>query len=341
MNRNVIAVLLAGAALLCSCWEIHREKPVRETPVVKVMQTSRTDAQVSSCAYVGTVESARSVTLVTNNPGTIGEFRLKAGDRVRAGQVVAKVESQSIRSAYLSAQSTLEQARDGYDRLSKAYESGSVPEVKMVELRTKLTTAQAAFDAAQKALWHCTVTAPFSGVVSESFAENGTEAGLAAPLVRIVDTEALEISFPVPENEVSSMKAGDRLSVEVPAVGCSFDAVLKSKGVVASRLSHSYDCVASVPAGIAGLMPGMVCKLRVRTLASGALVIPASAVLTDGNGRYVWTVDENNVVGREYIKVGGYSGRGIVVEEGLDGVSGVIVEGGRKVSTGMKVKIAG
>ena len=61
-------------------------------------------------------------------------------------------------------------------------------------------------------------------------------------------------------------------------------------------------------------------------------------MLTDGGGRYVWTVDGEDTVCKTYIRVNGYSGKGVVVESGLDDSLRVIVEGSRKVSGGMKVK---
>ena len=68
------------------------------------------------------------------------------------------------------------------------------------------------------------------------------------------------------------------------------------------------------------------------------MVIPASAVLTDEGGRYVWTVNDENRVVKTYIRVNGYSGKGVVVEDGLNEGLRVIVDGSRKVSSGMKVR---
>lgn len=311
---------------------------VKSEPVtVKVLPIASEDGHVALNSYVGKVESGKTATLTSSNSGTVKGFRLSQGDKVRAGQTICRVESQSVRSAFNMAKSTLEQAQDGYDRLCKVQQSGSVAEVKMVEMETNLAKAKAAYEAAEQALQRCTVKAPFSGVVSDVFISDGVELSLAAAIVQIVDINSNEIHFPVPESEFSSVNIGDKAAVEIPAIGKTTTAKVTSKGVVASSLSHSYDCVLSDISDIKGLMPGMVCKVSLYGKARSATVIPASAVMTDNDGRYVWTVDTSRVVCKTYITVGGYSGEGIIVEEGLPESLRVIVEGSRKVSTGMVV----
>ena len=90
---------------------------------------------------------------------------------------------------------------------------------------------------------------------------------------------------------------------------------------------------------VAGLMPGMVCKIYRMAEEGRCVVIPASVVRTDGTGRYVWTVSPDSRVEKKYITVGGFSGKGIIVDSGLEEGEKVITEGTQKVSGGMKVKI--
>lgn len=354
MKNRFISLLLVSCTLLplsgCkSREEVHSKiedakailrGEVRTEPVtVRVLAATSPESGISTRTYVGKVESSRSITLSAPNPGTLTSFGLHAGDAVKAGQVVCKIESQSVESALRMAESTLKQAKDGYDRLQKVYDSGAVADVKMVEIETKLAQAQASYDAAKEAYDRCSVKAPFSGVVSEVFVTDGVDVGIAEPIVRIVDLGSLEIHFPVPESELASVKVGDRAQVHIPAIDRTGSGRVSSKGVVASALSHNYDCVLSGLDGLHGLMPGMACKLSLRAASSAATVIPASAVMTDKAGRYVWTVSQDGTVGKTYITVSGYSGNGVVVDGGLSEGLLVIVEGSRKVSSGMKAKV--
>ena len=341
MDRKALTMLFAVLLPLFSCHIVRQEKSVVQEPAVKVLPASVSPQSVSSSKYIGSLRPTRMITVTSNNSGTLKSFNLRAGDRLSEGQAICEVESSAVKSAYEMALATLKQAEDGYERLSKAYGSGSVPEVKMVEMETNLSKAKASYEAASQALRQCTVRAPFTGVVEEVYVNGGSEISFAAPILKLVDAKSLEISVSVPENEISGLRTGELASVEVPALEKEFKARLLSKGVLASPLSHSYECLFSPLSDVPGLMPGMACRLILDSSVSEALVIPSTAVLTDNGGRYVWTVNSDSRVEKTYVEISGYSGKGVVVAGGLPEGLRVIVEGSRKVSCGMKVKIIG
>lgn len=334
-----ICTLLA----LVSCGESHDKLvPKHRTPdsdpvTVRVIRV--TDSKMAGMSsYVGTVESSRRSVITCPAAGTVAQVYVSEGRRVKAGDKLARIESQTLESAHEMAKATLEQARDGMERLEKVYESGSVPEVKMVEMRTNLQKAIASESAAAKALEDCIIRAPFSGVIEGLDISAGEDAEFARVLMRIVDPSSVEIHFPLPENEYRNVAVGDTATVVVPAVEARFDTRVLTKGSIASALSHSYDCTLDSSSSAGEIMPGMVCKVYLRHAGGSGTVIPSSSVMTDRDGRYVWIV-RDGVVAKAYIKVGGYSGKGIIASEGLQEDDCVIIEGARKVSTGMSVKI--
>ena len=340
MNKTVHAAALL--LILSSC--NHVGGIIRQTPApepcevtVKVMKASGENA-AASAGYVGTVEASRSVIISANNSGTVSALPVREGQKVRKDQLVAQVESQSIRSAYDAAKAQLDQAEDGWARIQKVYESGSVTELEYVKVRTQVEQARATELAARKALWHCTLRAPFDGTVDKVYVSRGMEAKLAEPLLGIVDLSKPEVHFPLPEHEIAQFSTGDKAVITISALDRVVEGTIRTKGVVASPLSHSYDCILDLKGDVSGIMPGMVCKVRLDTPGEKDLaVIPFSAVRTDMQGRYVWTATDGTV-SKKYITVGGYAGNGIIVSAGLGAEDLVIVEGSRKVSTGMKVK---
>ncbi|MGN0188055.1 MAG: efflux RND transporter periplasmic adaptor subunit, partial [Candidatus Cryptobacteroides sp.] len=211
-------------------------------------------------------------------------------------------------------------------------------EVKKMEVETQLEKAKASEKAALKALENCTLKAPYDGVVDEVFVEKGVELGVGAPVVRLLNVAGVEVHFPVPENEIADVEVGGFVRIEVPAVGKAFEDRVSVKGVTASPFAHTYDCTVIPSGSVSGIMPGMVCKVWLRDSRGSSLVVPMTAVSTDMRGRYVWTVSPAGTVKKNYVIIGGYSGDGVAVTEGLAEGDVVVVEGARKVSTGMKVK---
>ncbi len=336
MKRNLV-IVMAAAVLLSGCGSRNGEQQNAPRTVNVQVQVVECSPNVNSKSYVGTVEPSKSTVLSSRYPGTLVKLAVSQGQRVAAGAVIAEVDAQSVKSALETAEATLEQAQDGYDRLKKVYESGSVADVKMVEIETKLAQAEASVKAARQAYEDCTIKAPYAGVISDVYVDEGIELSLAEPIAKIVDASSLEITFPVPEGEIGNITVGSEVFIKVPALDDqTIECRISKKGVTASPLSHSYECTLK-PAGTAsGLMPGMVSKVYLTRNGDEKIVIPAGAVKTGEYSRYVW-VAENGKAKRVDVTVGGFSGDGVIVTSGLNVGDRLIVKGGQKVSTGMNV----
>lgn len=338
-----VAVLCAASAFLSLYGCSHTggaggeaEKDRDPVPVKAVVV--RSADSFGSDTYIGTVRASRSSVVSSRYAGTLVLLPVREGQYVDKGDVIGTVSSQNVASMLDMSLASLEQARDGYERAKSVYEKGSMAEVKWVEVKTKLAQAEASARAAQQAYDDCTIKAPFSGVVGNVYVDEGVELNMSEPVARIMDISSAEISFSVPESEIGGISVGMRMSLTVPALGDSiYDARVTVKGISASAVSHSYSCTLVPDAPVEGLMPGMVCKVTVKEMDSG-IVIPASVVRTGMDGRYVWTVRDGRAEKRSVV-IGGFSGDGVTVESGLESGDLLIVEGARKVSSGMAVKV--
>ncbi len=329
-------IVVAAAVILSGCGSRSGEQAATRTVNVQV-QVVESSQNVNSKSYVGVVEPSKSTVLSSRYPGTLVKLAVSQGQRVSKGAVIAEVDAQSVKSSLEAAEATLEQAQDGYDRLKKVYESGSVADVKMVEIETQLAQAEASVKAARQAYNDCTVKAPYSGVISDVYVDEGIELSLAEPIAKIVDASSLEITFPVPEGEIGDVAVGTNAYITVPALGDeTIECRISKKGVTASPLSHSYECTLKPTGSATGLMPGMVSKVYLASGGAEKIVIPAGAVKTGENSRYVW-VAEDGKAKRVDVTIGGFSGDGVIVSSGLKAGDRLIVKGGQKVSTGMAV----
>lgn len=326
-------LLILSVLALASCG--HRVKPVHSEPVTVRVVTIEAETTHVQASYVGKAEAAGTTTVTAPYAGTLVDIPVKQGQSVKKGQVLSRVYSEQVKSAFDMARASLAQAQDGFERIQKLKEGGAVADVKVVEIETQLAQARAAQAAARRTLEEGTLTAPFDGVVGAVYAQKGIRADALQPLVQLLDRSGTYVRFPVPEGEIMQLEPGMDVEVEVPALGRTFQATLETKGVVGQALSHTYDCLARVED--ASLLPGMVCKVRILMPADVRILCPAGAVRTGAEGRYVWCVEQGVVV-RKSIVVGGYSGRNIVVESGLRKGDLLIVEGTRKVSGGMRVQ---
>ena len=333
------AAMIGLAAVASSCRRQSASVGTGSSEALRVeVMEVRASAASSTSSYIGSIEPARTGTLSAKHSGTLANLCIKAGDRVSKGQLIAVIESQTVKSTRDMAHATLEQAEDGYRRASQVYESGGVADVKMVEINTQLSKARAAAATADKALEDCSIKAPFDGYISDVYAEEGVELDVFAPIARLMDISELEIHISVPENEIGSLHPGQHARMDVPAAG--IDGVqcrIERKGISASALSHSFDCTLKPTGTVPGLMPGMVCRVRMDGEAVEGCVVPASILQTGKQGRYLWVVSDGKVCRRD-VSVGGFAGKGVLITDGLQEGDLVIVRGYQKVSTGMAVE---
>ncbi len=335
--KELIVMVPVTVMALTGCGDRQQEETGPRVINVKV-QTVENIGDVDAKSYVGTVRPSKSATLSCRYGGTLTSLPVVQGQQVSKGEVIAVIESQSVRSTLDMMQAKLDQAKDGYERLKKVYESGSVPKVKMVEIETQLAEAEASVKIAQQALDDCTVRAPYSGVVSDVYVDEGVELTIAEPLVKVVDINSLEITIPVPESEIGNVEIGKAAALTVPALNDRrIECRVTKKGISASPLSHSYECTLKPTAGDGELMPGMVCKVRLSGNGTEKIVVPANSVKTGTEGRYVWTVVDGTAR-RADVTVDGFSGDGVVITSGLQPGDKLIVSGAQKVSNGMRVK---
>ena len=321
-----------------SCADNVNRKVIEKDPVnVGVLTVTPMSAQYYK-VYVGEINASGSAVISTNHSGILEAINVEQGSHVKRGDVLAEVTSKNVLASYEISHATLRQAEDGYERIKKVHESGTVPDVKLVEIETQLAKAMAAARSAEESLEECKVKAPFNGTVSEVLVEEGIHVNPGTPILKLVDLSTIEISIPVPEGEIGKIRIGQKALIDVPALNIkNIDAHVVLKGVTAASPSHTYRCTLEPEKKQANLYPGMVCKVRLSEVSDSLRIrVPASAVEMDSNGRFVWVV-KDGVVGRAYVTVDGYQEQGVIISSGLESGDKVIVKGAAKVSTGMKV----
>jgi len=303
---------------------------------VGILRIDTTEGVIRN-TYPGYLEEGQSADLAFKYGGLLQHLYVKEGTSVSKGQRLAQVSSPTLENSLRSAQATLEQAQDAYDRLKKVHDNGSLPEIKWKEMEANLEKAQAAYDLALGMMSENDLIAPFSGTVSAINAELGENIPPLKPVISLINTDKLSVKITVPEDEIAAIHVGDPAEIVIPALNDrSFQGQVGEKGLSASLLTHSYPVKVLIDRPDKDLIPGMIGKVMLKAGTSTAIIVPANAILINKDGKFVW-VEEDGKATQRMIQISGYSGNGVIVSEGLQGGDRVIVEGYQKVSEGMKV----
>ncbi len=240
MKKYLWVILLAAAMTACSHFKPAEEATER---VVKVGVIRIDDGHASGAMaeYVGNVEGASTVDVSFGTVGRVATLRVKEGDKVAKGQVIATMENTAAASSYEAAKATLSRAEDGYRRAKMVYDKGSLPEVKWIEVQTQLNQARSLYEVAQKNLTDCSLRAPMSATVGKRYVEVGATVSPMQPVVRLIDLTQLCVKMSVPEADITNIGKGDTVDVTVNAAdSLRLKGVVDEKDITADAVSHSY-----------------------------------------------------------------------------------------------------
>ena len=333
-------LIICSFCLVAGCSSKQEKASGPKIIPVRVMEITPMN-MVSGHNYVGTAEESFSLALSFSLPGSVEQVLVSEGQKVQKGQLLAVLSSGTYQSTYDVALATLKQAQDGYDRLNKLYQSGSLPDIKFVEVETGLQQAKSMETIARKNLEDCKLYAPQSGIISKRSVEPGANIFPNTSVFTLIAVDKVEIKTSIPENEISSVQLGQAAMVVVPALGNrEFHGKIGKKGISANPVSHTYEVRITVDNPQLSLMPGMVGKVSLQSEAGGKqIILPNRVVQITHDGKHFVWMAEGSAAKRRFVTVGSLVNAGVTITEGLSTGDRVIVDGYNKVSEGMQISI--
>ena len=293
--------------------------------------------------YVGVVEESEATAVSFTTMGVVKRMLVKEGQSVSKGQLIAVLDDTQARNVLSGAEAQMTQANDALQRYGMLHENGSLPEVKWVEIQSKVAQAKSQLELAKKNLSDCRLVAPVSGVVGKRQVCAGETAMPSQAVVSILDINKVKVKVAIPETEISEIGSGTPSCIKVDAINQQFNGGLIEKGVEADALTHTYDVRINVANTGHQLLPGMVASVTFSPASvvaeeSNLLTLPVTSVQKKANGKlFVWVVDKDNKAHRTDVTIGRTMGNRIAITKGISAGQCVVTEGYHKLSEDTKV----
>ena len=332
--------ILLSALIWISCSGKKDENQAIRAVPVKVVKVSES-SYMNSRNYVGTVEAVSSSSLSFEVMGNVNKVFVTEGENVQKGKLLATLDKATLQNSYNASLASLKEAQDAYNRMKSLYDNGSLPEMKWVEVQSKLQQAVSMEQISRKSLKDAGLHAPVSGVISSKSIEPGMNVMPGIEVMQLADISTVNIKIAVPEKEISRVNKGQQAEVRVGALGDKlFTGVVSEKGIAANPLAHTYEVKIKLNNTSHELMPGMVCKVGVHSRETEAgIVLPNHTVQLQPDGKkFVWVV-KDNAASQRIVNTGDLTAEGVIITAGLQPGDEVIVSGNQKVSEGTKIAI--
>lgn len=356
-SRSTAAgVLLLASLAACSKKEAP---PIALRPVVAVAASADTLQQQTSLP--GTVESRYSTPLSFRVGGKLIERRVRLGDTVKAGEVVARLDpadnakNAAAASAQLSAaQHQLDYAEQQLMRDREQAKENLIARTQLEQTENAYAAALAQRNQAQAQaalsgdqLKYTTLTADKAGVITAEQAQTGQNVTAGQAVYNLAWSGETDVVADVPEGALSSLAVGQAATVTLAAVpGKHFAARVRELSPAADAQSRTYRVNLTLEAPTPEVRLGMTADVafpqapNANSAATSTFTLPSTALFHDGNLPAVWIVKAGgDSLELRRVQVSRYGERTVTVSEGIADGDRVVWQGVHTVSAGEKVRV--
>ncbi len=343
---NVRAVtLLASVAILCSC-----SRAAADTAgAIEAATVAASVATVTSERFAGAIDAIGTVTVRPGHIASLGApgaarvsaVRVSVGDRVRAGTVLVELDPAPFNAVVQGAAATLLTATRTQERAQRLVDAGIAPRKDLDLATSELAQAAAATATARRLRALATLRCPIEGVVTRLSATLGASVDGTASLVDVADPRFVDIVLAVSASEASQLTKGATVSL---TAGSAEGGDSLGTGVVTNIAAAIDTATRTVAVRVSAAK--LARALRIGESVNGrialdqrmdAMLVPATAVVPDGDMYRVFVVDSVNIAHARTVEVGARRDARIEITSGLKPGERIVTDGAYQVDDGVHI----
>lgn len=342
-------------------------RPVRFGKVIK-------SGSAASQTFSGTAQSNKEAKISFKVAGTINSLRVKVGDRIRIGQVIAQLDAidysiqyeqavaqfKSAETQIKSAESQLTATKSTYQRVEKLYENNSVPLSEYEQAKTSYEAAQSQHEAAiaqvaaskkqvessKNQVNYAQLAAPFSGVITAIMVEENELVNSGTPIAILSAEDKPEINVGIPEVFISKIRKGQQVGINFSILpNQNFTGTISEVGFSAGDAS-TYPVIIQIDNPSETIRPGMAATVHFQfgETQNGQqyLIAPVKSVGEGPNGNFVFKLEKNgdlHTAKKQIVQIGDLMASGFEIKEGLQEGDLVATAGLKALLDGMQVML--
>lgn len=301
--------LLGAAVLAAICAGAVAAPADPAPPAHPVLATAVATSQggTASVPYDGVVEAVRQTVVAAQVPGAVVALNVRAGDKVKAGQVLLRLDARAAEQTAAAGAAQVQAARAAQDAATRELERQRQLFEKNYISRAALERAEAQFKSAQAESaaqlanagaartqsGFYVVKAPYDGIVATVSVVLGDMAMPGRPLLTVYDPAALRVRAAIPQTVAARMPGNAVPLAELPGTPGRIRPVNTQLLPTVDPATHTLELRLDLPAGMAGVSPGMFARAWLPLAGNGdaRVYVPSRSVLrrAELNGVYVLT----------------------------------------------------
>lgn len=315
-------------------------------------------------SFTGVARAGMQSDLSFRVAGTVLRIRVKVGDRVQEGDVLAEMDPADYRLQVQQTEASLERAKAearnaaaNYERIRALYENGNASrnDIDQARAASESTAAQEEatrrqLELARRQLSYTTLRAPVSGDVARVPIEVNENVTAGRTIVVLAGGTQPEVEVGVPEVLIGGVREGAPVTAVFDAIeNVTFDATVTEVGIMSSQTATTFPVIVTLAEPDPRIRPGMAAEVRVTFQSDEErerYIVPSVAVGQDRVGRYAFVVEPEEeegfgVVHRREVRTGELRADGLEVLAGLSDGDRLVTAGVSRIVDGQRVRLIG
>lgn len=337
LNHVIVGLLVLSSVTLTAC---QKEVPkTEEIPYVMVTQPNTN--HIDQKSYAGDVQAKQQTALAFRVGGQITERYVDVGDRVKVGQVLAKLDVKdaqlqmnAAKAQLQSAEAAAKIAAEEYQRYQQLLPVNAVSRSQFDAVKNQYESAQAGlqqarsnYEVSSNQTGYNQLISNKNGVITQRQIEVGQVIAAAQPAYQLAIEGEREVVFGVPEQAVSSIKVGQPAWVTLwSQPDARFAAKVREVSPAADQ-SRTFTVKVSLLEGQSSIQLGQSARVIFVENENNVLSVPLSSVTANNQQAYVWVVNANQTLRKVPVTLGTYGRDSVPILSGLKASDWVVVGG--------------
>jgi RND family efflux transporter MFP subunit len=286
----------------------------------------------------GSVLSKKNVSISAEASGLVLEIPAVEGMRAKKGQILARINAESIQRNIDELENSLDLATTLFEKQERLWKQQIGTEVQYLEAKNRKEGLERSLKTIKTQLDKGVIRAPFDGTVETVQVRTGELVQPGMAMFQFVGENDLFIEADISESYIGVMAKGDSVDVSFPSLDEEFKTKVSAIGSIINPNNRTFKVEVFLPR-MQNLKPNMIAVLRIKDYENAeGVVVPSHLILSDTKGDYLFIVAEN-VAKKTYVKRGKTFGDESEILEGLVGSEVLVDKGFREVGDNFNVNI--
>lgn len=361
MKKSIYKLLAIGLILgVFSCGESKKEISADNSKKIEVKVATVTANKTNAPLVVsGTIEAENSAQLSTRIMGHVERIAVKVGDKVNKGQVLMVINNSDLQAkraqvsaGITEAKAALNIAEKDFNRYTNLFNQNSASQKELDDVTANYQMAKARLESAQQMkieinaqFAYTNMKAPFNGVLTAKFIDEGALANPGMPLLAIESPNNFEVIARVPESTISYISKDEKVSVIVSSIDATIEGTVTEVSTSSEHSGGQFLIKIGLNASNEQLRSGMFASVQFPdTMVNSSnigetIMIPVEAIITNGQLSGVYTVSQQQTAVLRWLRLGKTFGDQVEVLSGLTQNESYILSSDEKLYNGAKLNI--